>query len=38
MKANVEPLKRQHRDTLFRGWFKIPENFLQILAYCRHKT
>ena len=27
-------LLRQHRDTLFRGAFKIPKNFLQLLDKC----
>ena len=28
-------LKRQHRDTMFRGHFKIPEHFLHLLKHCR---
>ena len=30
-------LKKQHRDTMFRGHFKIPGNFLQLLKHCSHQ-
>jgi len=32
---NNNPLKRQHRDTLFRSLFKDPNNFLYLLKWCR---
>ncbi|MCL2387051.1 MAG: Rpn family recombination-promoting nuclease/putative transposase [Defluviitaleaceae bacterium] len=31
-------MKRQHKDTMFRGWFKIPQNFLHLLKHCKGDT
>jgi len=28
-------INRQHRDTLFRGCFKIPKHFLYLLNHCK---
>ena len=30
-------IKRQHKDTLFRGVFKIPKHFISLLEHCRNK-
>ena len=30
-------IKRQHKDTLFRGVFKIPKHFIYLLEHCRNK-
>jgi len=31
----MDDIKRQHKDTMFRGFFKVPRNFLHLLAWCR---
>ena len=31
----MDEIKRQHRDTIFRGIFKEPHNFLHLLQWCR---
>ena len=33
-KKRVIRVKKQHRDTLFRLLFKIPNNFMYLLAKC----
>jgi len=32
--TTVSQINRQHRDTLFRGIFKEPQHFLQLLKHC----
>ena len=34
METEIKNLLRHHRDTLFRVLFMIPENFVQLVAYC----
>ena len=34
MSNDKSSIKRQHRDTMFRGHFKKPDNFLQLLKHC----
>ena len=33
-KPEISQLNRKHRDTMFRGLFKIPQNFLHLLECC----
>ena len=35
MAENISNLKRHHKDSLFRVHFIEPDNFLDLLAYCR---
>ena len=36
MEKSVNKIKKQHKDTLFRMNFKVPENFLQLLRHCKN--